>query len=127
MGMAGNRIDGVLGVVVTFISSSASRSFDSWLRADVEKARSFDVIVGFLSSEGLEFLTGLLEGRKDLVYRVVFGHAKLEVLRRLHEMIRRGRLNGDRIRLHPPRDGVEGAGRRGLESHCIPLKLIIKI
>ena len=60
MGMVGNRIDGVLDVVVTLISSSTSRSFDSWLRADVEKARSFDIIVGFLSSEGLEFLVELL-------------------------------------------------------------------
>jgi len=93
-------MDNVMGAAVTFISSSTPRGFDSWLKADVEKARSLDVVVGFLSSKGIEFLLELLERRKNLAYRVVIGHAKLEVLRKLQEMISMGKLNGDKIRLH---------------------------
>ena len=87
-------------VEVTFIPDPTTSSFSDQLKADVERARSLDVSVGFLSSEGLEFLVGLLGRRRDLVYRVVVGHAKLEVLRKLQEVIRSGRLSGGRIRLH---------------------------
>jgi len=88
------------GISVTFISSSSPRGFTSWLKNDVEGARSLDVVVGFLSSEGLEFLIRLIANRRDLTYRIVIGHAKLETLRRLEAKISEGWIDGSKVRLH---------------------------
>ena len=91
---------GKLEPSIMFLSNMSKPSFRNQLELDIRNAQAVDIIIGFMSVEGLKFLEDSLLSRSNITYRIVIGHGKLDTLEELSKLVSLKKLRKNCIKLH---------------------------